>query len=129
MEERRLPPALADTALTPVATGLVPVAPITLVLRPPKRDGRDKPGHDKSRDQIQNQKGAEPSARRALQEPPARQRRERPGPAGPRASCAPLRPSSEVLPGACAAAPRMPSDRSAGRHRPWRNRRAAAAAR
>ncbi len=43
------------------------------------------------------------------------------------ASCAPLRPSSAVLPAACAAAPRTLSDRSPGRHRPWRNRRAAAA--
>ncbi|HEY6869302.1 MAG TPA: hypothetical protein VI199_06055, partial [Novosphingobium sp.] len=53
-----LPPARFQAALTPVATGLVPVAAIRPVLRPPERDGRDKPGHDKSRDQIQNQKGA-----------------------------------------------------------------------
>ena len=42
--------------------------------------------------------------------------------AGLPASCAPLPPSSAALPAICAAAPRTPSDRSAGRHRPWRNR-------
>ena len=47
--------------------------------------------------------------------------------AGLPASCAPLPLSSAALPAICAAAPRPPSDRSAGRHRPWRNRSAAAA--
>ena len=46
----------------------------------------------------------------------------------PRASCAALQPSSAVLPAASSGFPRTASDRSAGRHRPWRTRRRAAAA-
>ena len=46
-------------------------------------------------------------------------------PAVARASCAPRRRGAAVLPAASSVAPRRPSDRSAGRHRPCRNRPAA----
>src|SRR6478672_5426082 len=42
-------------------------------------------------------------------------------PAGPRASCAPPRPASEVRPAAAFAVPRTSWGRSVDRHRPWRN--------
>src|SRR5215471_11052600 len=50
-----------------------------------------------------------------------------PGSAGPPVFCGLLPLSSEVPPATCVAAPRTPSDRSAGRHRPWRNHSEAAA--
>jgi hypothetical protein len=43
-----------------VVTGLVPVTPLKLALRSPKRDGRGKPGHDKLRET--NKKGAAEAA-------------------------------------------------------------------
>ncbi len=46
----------------------------------------------------------------------------------PPASCALLQPASAALPATSSGFPRTPSDRSAGRHRPWRIHRPAAAA-
>ena len=48
--------------------------------------------------------------------------RRRPAGCWPRASCGLLRRASAALPAASSGFPRTPSDRSAGRHRPWRIR-------